>query len=76
MTFSHSTHSVSNPFDLLCAFIRGILLQLSSRVKKQRSQKLKQLLSDIKQMEAHNKANPDTVLMHKLNYHYNYIFYL
>lgn len=65
--FAINTPSVSSPSTLWCAhkaFIKGLLLQLSSHVKKQRTQKLEILLSKIKQ--SLNKANPDTETMHKL----------
>lgn len=49
------------------AYIRGIILLLCSRFRRQRTKKLNQLLSEIKQLESQNKLSLDTVLMHKLS---------
>lgn len=68
-SFLHNAHSVSDPSVLWCAhkaYIRGILLQLSSWVKRQRTQKLEHLLKEIKLLEVQNKTSSDTVLAHKL----------
>lgn len=67
--FALNTDSVSDPMALWCthkAFIRGILLQTSSRIKKQRTLKLDLLLKDIKSLEIQNKVTMSTVLANKL----------
>lgn len=60
---------MSNPFTLWCAhkaYIRGIILQTCSREKRQRTQKIDNLLEDIKTLESQNKNVVDIALANQL----------
>lgn len=55
-------HSLSDPFTIWCAhkaFITGIFIQLGSRLKRQRTLWLNQLLKEIHALESQNKINPN-----------------
>lgn len=59
--FQMNLDTVSNPFTVWCAhkaFIRGILIQLCSRIKRQRSSQFEKLLGEIRILESTNKKNP------------------
>lgn len=60
--FKNNTGSVPDPFTVWnChkAYIRGILMKMSSVAKKQRNKKLNDLLLQIKNLESINKKAPD-----------------
>lgn len=59
--FELNTGSVSEPgvvWNMQKAYIRGILIKLSSHHKKQRSMRIDTLISQIANLESQNKANP------------------
>lgn len=60
----------TNPFTLWNAhkaFIRGILIQIGSRIKKQRNAHLNKLISDIQTLETQNKTTPLAFLASSLS---------
>lgn len=68
--FSLNNHSISDPAVLWYvhnAYIRGLMLQICAREKRQRTQKLNQLLINIKTLEALNKNNANVHLAQKLS---------
>lgn len=48
------------------AYIRSILLQMSARLKKQRTIKIDNLIEDIRSLESQNKTLPDVQVSSKL----------
>lgn len=65
-----SLNAQSNPATLWCAhksFIRGIILQFCSWVKRQRAQRIDCLLGEIRILETLNKNTADTSAVDKLS---------
>lgn len=77
--FELNAHSVEDPFTLWNAhkvYIRGLLIQMSSKVKRQQKKRLNDLLTTIQNLEASNKQNTTQRLeIHYLLQDRNYVLW-
>ena len=68
--FSNNADSVSDHMVLWNthkAYMRGIFIQLGARVKRQRRQRIQEILSDIRTLEAQNKKQTSLIISDKLS---------